>query len=241
MVQSYFLLLLDKLIMVIVILWKPWWQNSPQCSEAPPSTLSLPFHLSLNSKPLSIGQHFITVRSTFASWSSTIPTSAFRTVRERSLCTGQHTVRSLALHRLSAVYWYALLCSRVNLLLSFSILTYLTYIVFHFFLLRGCRRRLPLSPCWTGRTMRDGPPCTLQLQMVTRQWWRCWRLMRAVMWRLMITSSERLCTGQLCSVGDRRCYLLQSKLQQHTDLSDFRLRGNYVHLSPQKKFSLNTG
>lgn len=173
----------------------------------------------------------------FASWSSTIPTLAFQTVRERSLCTGQHTVRSLALHRLSAVYWYALLCThaQVNLLLSPSILTYLTYIVFHFFLSRGCRRRLPLSPCWTGRTMREGHPCTLQLQTVTRQWWRCWRLMRAVMWRPMITSSERLCTGQLCSVGDHRCYLLWSKLQQHTDLRDFRVHGNYCPPFPWNK------
>lgn len=191
---------------------------TPVCFEAPPSSLSLPFHMSLftfslYSKLLSTGQHFITDQSTFAFWSSMIPISAFQTAKGRSLCTGRHTVRSPALRKLSAVYWYTLLWAHTHThtcALKFICRYHLpsppisSLFLWLFVLLCVCRRQLPLSPCWTGRTMRDGHPCTLPLPTVTRQWWRCWRLMRAVMWQLMITSSERRCTGQLCSVGAHR-------------------------------------
>lgn len=213
-------------------------KNSHLCFELRPLSLSLPFYFSLHSKLLSTGQRFITDQNTFASWSSTIPTSASQTARARSLYTGQHTVRSPALHKLSAVYWYTLLRSHTLKWIchhhpaSSSVNLH----VFFFFSADVCvrlwRKQLPLSPYWTGRTMRGGRPCTLPLLTVTRQWWRCWRLTRAVTWQLMITSSERRCTGQLCSVGEHTSCMKPWMTATH---GSFQLCGNVKFFPKQNE------
>lgn len=151
------------------------------------------------------------------------PTSAFQTTKERSLCTGLHTVRSPAPRKLSAVSWYAHTHAYVRTLKSVSPHIIRTYQSACYFFCCVCRRQHPLSPCWTGRTTKEGLLCISPLQTGMRRWWRCWRRTRAAMWRPMITSSGRHCTGQLCWVSDHRsCTLCVSQHPEwlwHTFLS----------------------
>lgn len=140
------------------------------------------------------------------------------------------TVRCILVHTIALTH------TQVNLSSSPRILIRQSACFFFFFSADVCvrlwRKQLPLSPYWTGRTMRGGRPCTLPLLTVTRQWWRCWRLTRAVTWQLMITSSERRCTGQLCSVGEHTSCIKPWRTATH---GSFQLCGNVKFFPKQNE------